>query len=110
MAHRLSRLALAGPVVSVRDAREFSLMGREKSHACAESWLAMAKATTQANQAWLASLGAAMWRAPLAGAPSAGALALQWQRVAAGVLAQGLVPVHRRATRNAKRLRKTKLR
>jgi hypothetical protein len=35
--HRTSRLALAGPVPSERDQREFALMGQEKSEAAMES-------------------------------------------------------------------------
>jgi hypothetical protein len=35
--HRTSRLALAGPVPSARDQREFALMGQEKGEAALES-------------------------------------------------------------------------
>ena len=42
IAHRLTRLALAGPAPSARDRREFQRMGAEKAAAFAESWNAMA--------------------------------------------------------------------
>lgn len=110
MAHRTWRMALAGPVVSTRDAREFARMSDEKKDAFAESWAAMSWAAVQTNHSFLLSLGSAMWRAPIAGAPTAHSIALQWQRAAMGVLAEGLTPVHRRAVANARRLRGTKLR
>jgi hypothetical protein len=89
MAHRLTRLALAGPHPNARDRREFHAMGQEKIHAFWQSWFAMGWAMVEATQqAWLAVLQGA--RVPM----------LDTQRI----LSQGLGPVHRRATANARRL------
>ncbi|UUX94874.1 polyhydroxyalkanoate granule-associated phasin [Aquabacterium sp. J223] len=110
MAHRLTRMALAGPHPSARDQREFSRMCAEKAQAFGASWSAMGAQALQAQQqlaaGWLSSgLGG-----PRAMAAWSSTLAEQWQQAALGVLGQGLAPVHRAATANAKRLRRTKLR
>jgi hypothetical protein len=95
VAHRLTRMALAGPVLNARDRREFHGMAQEKVHAFWQSWFAMGWAMTQAcQQAWIAMLQGA--RVPL----------LDTQ----AVLARGLAPVHRKATANARRLSRTRLR
>ncbi|HET7526854.1 MAG TPA: polyhydroxyalkanoate granule-associated phasin [Burkholderiaceae bacterium] len=101
MAHRLQRLAIAGPRPSTRDRREFSRMGWEKVAAFHESWLAMALETWRVQQAlWWSTLGA--WWLP----------ATTWRTrrhrpsdAAIGILGHGLAPVHRRALANARRLR-----
>lgn len=41
VAHRLTRLAVAGPALSVRDRKEFDLMSAEKQAAFTESCAAM---------------------------------------------------------------------
>ncbi len=95
MGHRLTRLALAGPFPSARDRREFHAMGQEKFIAFWQSWFAMGWAAMRmAQEAWLAMLQGA--RVPLLDANR--------------VLAHGLAPVHRRATANARRLARTRLR
>ena len=50
IAHRLARLARAGPAPSARDREEFRRMGAEKAAAFAESWNAMATGMLEANQ------------------------------------------------------------
>lgn len=110
VAHRVARMAIAGPMPSARDRREFKLMSDEKAAAFAESWLAMSRHAMQANQALAASGLQAMW-APFPGRkPAGGHLAAQAQRAALAVLDKGLSPVHRKAVANAKRLARTKLR
>lgn len=95
MAHRLTRLALAGPRPSARDRREFYAMGQEKVHAFWQSWFAMGWAMVEAmQQAWLAMLQGA--RVPL----------MDTERI----LAHGMAPVHRKATANARRLARTRFR
>ena len=95
MAHRLTRLALAGPRPNARDRREFHAMGQEKLLAFWQSWFAMGWAVVEScQQAWLATLQGA--RVPLLDAEA--------------ILSRGLAPVHRRATANARRLAKTALR
>jgi hypothetical protein len=95
VAARLTRMALAGPQPSARDQREFKGMVAEKQQAFTQSWLAMwAETARQQQQLWLAA-----WRGPQA-------LARQLDRSPQAVLAEGLAPVHRKATANARRLRK----
>jgi hypothetical protein len=95
VAHRLTRMALAGANPSARDRREFSGMAQEKVHAFWQSWFAMGWAVLTATQkAWLAGLQGA--RVPLLDAQA--------------VLAHGMAPVHRKATANARRLARTRLR
>ncbi|QJW85097.1 hypothetical protein HK414_21330 [Ramlibacter terrae] len=94
MAHRLTRMALAGPFPSARDRREFHGMGQEKMLAFWQSRFAMGSAMTLAGQqAWLAAMQGAS--VPL----------LDTQ----AILAKGLAPVHRKATANARRLGRTRL-
>jgi hypothetical protein len=99
IAHRVGRMAQAGPHLSARDRKEFHLMGAEKMAAFYESWAAMGWAAVQAQQ----SLAASMLRSWTA-VPSTTALANQTLRV----LSQGMAPVHRRAVGNAKRLGRLK--
>lgn len=95
VAHRLGRLALAGPWPNARDQREFHTMGQEKVHAFWQSWFAMGWAMMEAAQkSWIAMLQGA--RVPLVDVHH--------------VMARGMAPVHRKATANARRLRKVALR
>ena len=89
VAHRMARMALAGPFPNARDRREFHTMGQEKVHAFWQSWFAMGWAMVEAMQkSWIAALQGA--RVPM----------IDSQRI----LSHGLAPVHRRATANARRL------
>ncbi len=95
VAHRLARMAMAGPQPSARDRREFQAMGQEKLLAFWQSWFAMGWAVTRAwQEGWLALLR--------------GAQVPAWD--GAHVLAQGLAPVHRKARANARRLARVSLR
>ena len=95
VAHRLTRMALAGPWPNARDQREFHGMAQEKVHAFWQSWFAMGWAMVEATQqAWLAMLQGA--RVPM----------VDMQHV----MARGMGPVHRKATANARRLARTPLR
>ncbi len=110
VAHRVARMALADPVaLSKRDRREFQRMGAEKVAAFTEAWNAMATQATHAHQtlatSWMRSL-LTPWQAsrlPLH-------VPAQWQRAALDVIEKGMAPVHRKATANARRLGRTKLR
>lgn len=110
-AHRLARMALADPVPSARDRREFTAMIAEKQAAFAQAWLAMFTEGLHAQQA-LAASWLRMFSATTASSHAA------WQRAHAAavsdamarVAGRGLVPVHRKAVANARRLAKTKLR
>ena len=109
VAHRLARMAMSGPIMSARDRKELHLMGTEKATAFAESWNAMALQTFRLNQEIAARLFYAFWQLPSKRFSSAHALA-QLQSGALSVLREGIAPIHRKATANAKRLSRTKLR
>ena len=113
IAHRVGRMATAGPNPSARDRKEFKQMSAEKTAAFYESWTAMGLAAMKAQQ----QMAAAMWRtaatAPWSRArpgsvnslmPTGNTLA----RHALQVMSQGMAPVHRRAVGNAKRLGRLK--
>ncbi len=107
IAHRLSRLALAGPAPSARDRREFQRMGAEKAAAFAESWNAMARQTLEANQTLASSFLRALG-APARAQASAQSATRQVGRAVTAIVQAGLAPVHRRAVANAKRLSRAK--
>ena len=110
VAHRVTRMAVAGPTLSARDRKEFQRMGAEKTAAFGESWNAMTLQALHAHQALAASFLRSFWSPSLKGRPSASAVAAQWQSAALDVLGKGMAPVHRKAVANAKRLARTKLR
>lgn len=102
MAHRLTRMALAGPVLSARDQKEFTTMVVEKQIAFAQSWWAMSiELASQQQRFFWAWLGVFAPRGKRMASPLD-----SWQRV----MDAGLTPVHRRAVVNSKRLARTKLR
>ena len=109
VAHRITRMAIAGAPMSERDRKEFKRMVDEKKVAFTEAVVAMAAQTARANQALAMSMLRSFWSSLRRG-PSPVALAAQLQGAALGVLAKGMAPVHRKAVANAKRLAKTKLR
>jgi hypothetical protein len=92
VAHRLQRMALAGPRPGARDRREFTRMGQEKAEAFAESLMAMGLRMWQTQHAVGASVLAQDMRPWLA------------------TMAVGMKPVHRRVTANARRLSRVKSR
>jgi hypothetical protein len=102
VAHRMTRMAIAGPILSPRDKKEFTLMCAEKKEAFSQSWSAMTMQAFRANQAFAASIFRSL--------SSADAVTSRLQGVALDVLGKGLHPVHRKAVANAKRLARTKLR
>jgi hypothetical protein len=108
VAHRVARMAAAGPTPNARDRAEFHRMGAEKTTAFWESWMAMGAESLRMQTALATSLmGAAFMPLPLAGSKAARALAtMQGQQL--GMLGKGLAPVHRKAVANAKRLGKLK--
>jgi hypothetical protein len=110
VAHRLTRMALAGPQLSSRDRKEFERMIAEKNAAFAASWTAMAWQAALAQQSLANSWMASFLVGGRGRKPSAAASARQWHDAAVGVLGKGLGPVHRKAVANAKRLARTKLR
>jgi hypothetical protein len=109
VAHRMTRMAIAGPSPSERDRREFTRMVVEKNAAFLASWQAMAAQAIVANQAFAATMLRSMWTAPWR-MPAPAATITQMQHAALGVLGKGMAPVHRKAVANARRLAKTPLR
>jgi len=106
VAHRLTRMAIAGPAPSQRDRREFTRMVAEKNTAFAASWQAMTAQALVANQAFAASFLRSFWSPPQMPMHAV----VQMQNAALGVLGEGMAPVHRKAVANARRLAKTRLR
>ena len=110
VAHRVTRMALSGPKLSLRDRKEFERMVAEKKAAFGESWNAMATQAALANRQLAASFFRSFFSVATGKKPSAGATATQLHKAALGVLGKGFAPVHRKAVANAKRLARTKLR
>jgi hypothetical protein len=110
VAHRVARMANAGPALSARDLKEFNRMVTEKRVAFAQSWQAMATQTVLASQAMVFSFARSLWSAPRRGKITPARVATQLQGLALGVLGKGLAPVHRKATANARRLARSKRR
>jgi hypothetical protein len=110
VAHRVMRMAIAGPSLSERDRKEFQRMSAEKTAAFIESWNAMTMQAFRANQALAASFLRSFWSPLLKRRPSASAVATRLHGSALGVLDKGIAPVHRKTLANAKRLSHTKLR
>lgn len=101
IAHRIARMALAGPAWSARDRKEFAGMVFEKQVSFAQSWFAMATEALRLQQQFLLSVATAATPATHARRARQGALRLG---------DRALSPVHRKAVANAKRLAKTRLR
>jgi len=110
VAHRVARMANAGPTPSARDLKEFNRMLAEKPIAFAQAWQAMATQTVLAGQAMVFSFASSFWSASTRGRITPAKVAAQLQGAALGVLGKGLAPVHRRTTANARRLRRSKRR
>jgi hypothetical protein len=106
VAHRIARMALAGPVPDARDRAELQRMGAEKVAAFYESWTAMYAEALRAQWQLSASLMQAMWTPWLAPRAVRRIGEAYADSVTRGVASAGLAPVRRRATANAKRLGK----
>lgn len=111
VAHRVTRLALAGARPSRRDQAEFQRMVQEKQAAFSQAWMAMGLQSLLAGQAWTLSVTRSLW-APLLGAGLPGQdLSQAHARLQADTLDalhKGLAPVHRTAVANARRLARTR--
>lgn len=107
VAHRLTRMAVAGANPSARDRKEFNRMVSEKQAAFYQSWNAMGLQSMAASQA-LMQAWARMWFTPWSASTWSGQAAASqaslWQNAMWGVVDKGLAPVHRTAVANAKRL------
>ena len=101
IAHRLTRMALAGPTISARDRKEFSGMVMEKQAAVAQAWTGMFAQGVRLQQQLALSL--------FTGATPSQHVA-RAKDGASRMASTGLAPFHRKAVANAKRLARTKLR
>ena len=101
IAHRLARMALAGPTISARDRKEFTDMVVEKQAALAQTWLGMFAEGVRLQQQFALSL--------FTGATTRQHAVLA-KSAALRIASTGLAPFHRKAVANAKRLARTKLR
>lgn len=104
VAHRVSRLATSGPMPSARDRQEFTDMVVEKPMAFAHSYLNMWMAGLQVHQTFWNSLSRAMLQPPWL---SIRTHADAFHRAGQGgwfVLDQGIGPIQRQASSNARRL------
>ena len=110
VAYRVTRMARSATKLSARDRKEFQRMVTEKIAAFSESWVAMVRQATVADQALACSIFKSFLSMARGKRPSATALVAEVQRAALSVLDKGVAPVHRKAVANAKRLRRTKLR
>lgn len=101
IAHRLTRMALAGTTPNARDKKEFTGMVAEKQVAFAQSWMNMFAEGLR----WQQQLALSMWLPATSRQRSA-----QAKKAATRITAAGIAPIHRKAVANAKRLGRTKLR
>ena len=101
IAHRLTRMAMAGPTISARDRKEFSGMVMEKQAAVAQAWMGMFAQGVRLQQQLALSL--------FTGATPSQQVARAKDAVSR-MASTGLAPFHRKAVANAKRLARTKLR
>ena len=110
VAHRMARMAISGPLPSARDRDEFQRMGAEKVEAFAESMNAMVRQACHAQGQLAAATLQSVWFpwAPQARQVASAAPARYFDDLSA-VLGHGMAPVHRRATANARRLGRTRL-
>jgi hypothetical protein len=111
IAHRVTRMALAGPSLSDRDRKEFQSMVSEKHTAFAQAWSDMAMQAFRSNQALAESVLRFWFVTPfLYNKRSTGSVAALVQKETIDILDKGIAPFHRKAVSNARRLAKTRLR
>ena len=101
IAHRLTRMAFAGPALSARDRKEFAGMVLEKQAAAAQAWMGMFAEGIRFQQQFALSL----WTFATPRQHAARA-----KGATSRIAGAGLAPFHRKAVANAKRLARTKLR
>lgn len=110
IAHRLQRMAVAGPTLSERDRKEFTGMVLEKQLAFSQAWLAAWQQWGQAQQSFALAAWRAFFSGSLPGLLSASSLAGRSFTTSAAMAGAALAPVHRKAVSNARRLGRTRIR
>ena len=104
VAHRVSRMATSGPMPSARDRREFTDMVVEKPMAFAHSAVNMWMAGLQVQQTFWVSLSRAMLQPPWLSLQAHADLIHGAGQGGWFVLDQGIGPIQRQASANARRL------
>jgi hypothetical protein len=99
IAHRTTRIAVAGPMPNARDLAEFQLMGAEKAHAANEAVMAFVAHLASADM----KFGTSVLGDVASGTAALAALS-ELSESAARLAASGVGPIHARATANARRL------
>ncbi len=110
VAHRATRWALAGPIMSERDRREFQRMVSEKQAAFTQAYWEMALQMFRVNLQLTTTLFRAFFPPFSLTTQSMDAAVAQSQHAIGTILGKGLAPIHRTAVSNAKRLSKIPLR
>ena len=110
IAHRLQRMAIAGPVLSERDRKEFTGMVAEKQLAFTQAWFAAWQQFARAQQSFMLSAWQAMLSGSLPSLLTGSSLAGRSLAASAAMTSAALAPVHRKAVANARRLGRTRLR
>ena len=109
VAHRVARMALAGPVLNDRDRKEFTGMVQEKQLAFAQSFMAWNTEILRWQMQWQMQMFGAMvsgnWQSMANRMLSPQPLMAAAERATA----KAMEPVRRKAVANAKRLSKTSL-
>ena len=109
IAHRVTRMALAGPLPDARDRKEFTGMVQEKQLAFAQSFVAWNTEILRWQMQWQMQMFGAMvsgnWQIMANRMMSPQPL----MAVAERATAKAMEPVRRKAVANAKRLSKTRL-
>ena len=108
VAHRLHRMAIAGPTLSARDRKEFTGMVVEKQLAFTQACFAAWQQWVRAQQSFALAAWRAFFSGSLPGLLSAGSLASRSLATSASMANAALAPVHRKAVSNAKRLGRTR--
>lgn len=110
IAHRLQRMAIAGPTLSDRDRKEFTGMVAEKQLAFTQACFAAWQQFARAQQSFALAAWRAFFSGTLPGLLSASSLGNRSLATSAAMASAALVPVHRKAVSNAKRLGRTRIR
>ena len=109
IAHRVTRMALAGPLPDARDRKEFTGMVQEKQLAFAQSFMAWNTEILRWQMQWQMQMFGAMvsgnWQSMANRMLSPQPLMAAAERATA----KAMEPVRRKAVANAKRLSKTSL-
>jgi hypothetical protein len=104
VAHRATRMALAGPLMSERDRQEFQRMMSEKQAAFAQAYWEMGLQMFRVNLQLSSTVFSALLSPFSLTAPSVASVMAQAQHGFGAVIGKGLTPLHRTAVSNARRL------